>query len=257
MFTNRVITGDTWNGVSGSTTAEWIAEAAEVADKAPTLAQPSIPLHKWDVFVPFSVELGEDAANFEREMSRVMVDAREQLEASAFVNGSGTGQPTGIVIAALADNAGANIVATATADTLVAADVFALKAALPGRYRAGASFLANDVIYDRLRQTTTGVNPAAWITGDAGGAQRLTGKPMHESSETDSTFTATAGNDPVLIYGDLSRYYVVDRAGGSRLELIPHLMGANRRPTLQRGFVLWGRTGAGLVDPNAVRILRA
>ncbi len=255
FFTNRVISTDAWNGVAGSTTAEWIAEAAEVADKAPTLAQPSIPVHKWDVFVPFSVEVGEDALNFEREMTRVMVDAREQLEASAFINGSGVGQPTGIVTAALATPA--NIVATATADTVVAADVFSLKAALPGRYRASASFLANDVIYDRLRQITTGINPDAWVTGDPSGAQRLTGKLMRESSEMDGTITATAGNDPVLIYGDLSRFYVVDRAGGSRLELIPHLMGANRRPTLQRGFILWGRTGSGLVDSNAVRVLRA
>ncbi len=257
FFTNRVIAGEAWNGVSGSTTAEWVAEAAEVTDKAPTLTQPSIPLHKWDVFVPFSVEVGEDALNFQTEMSRVMVDAREQLEASAFINGTGTGQPTGLVTAVLAANAGGNIVPTATADTIVAADVFALKAALPGRYRARAEFLANDTIYDRLRQITTGINPDAWVTGDPSGAQRLTGKIMRESSEMDGTITATAGNDPVLIYGDLSRFYVVDRAGGSRLELIPHLMGANRRPTLQRGFILWGRTGSGLVDSNAVRVLRA
>ncbi len=257
FFTNRVIAGEAWNGVSGSTTAEWVAEAAEVTDKAPALTQPSIPVHKWDVFVPFSVEVGEDALNFQAEMSRVMVDAREQLEASAFINGTGTGQPTGLVTAVVAANAGGNIVPTATADTIVAADVFALKAALPGRYRARAEFLANDTIYDRLRQITTGINPDAWVTGDPSGAQRLTGKLMRESSEMDGTITATAGNDPVLVYGDLSRFYVVDRAGGSRLELIPHLMGANRRPTLQRGFILWGRAGSGLVDSNAVRVLRA
>lgn len=255
IFTTRVIAGEAWNGVSGATTGEWVAEAGEVADKAPTLAQPTIPLHKWDVFCPFSVEVGEDALNFEQEITGVMRDARDNLEAVAFVTGTGTGQPTGIVTATLA--VGGNIVATATADTIVAGDVFNLKAALPGRHRRLASFLANDSIYDRIRQITTGVNPDAWVTGDPSGQQRLTGKIMYESSEMDGVITATAGNDPILLYGNLKKYYVIDRAGGTRTELVPHLMGANRRPTLQRGFILWGRTGGNLVDTDAVRILRA
>ncbi|MFC8619741.1 phage major capsid protein [Micromonospora purpureochromogenes] len=256
VFTNRVIAGEAWNGVSGSTTAEWVAEAAQVADKSPTLVQPTIPVHKWDVFVPFSVEVGDDAANFETEIVRVMTDARDNLEATAFIAGSGVGQPTGLVTATLA--VGGNIVPTATADAIVAADVFSLKSALPGRYRGNAAFLANDDIYDRLRQITAGINPDAWITGDPSGQQRLTGKLMYESSEMDGVITATAGNDPCLIYGDLSRYYVIDRAGSSRVELVPHLFSpTNQRPTLSRGFILWGRTGGNLVDTAAVRILRA
>ena len=51
-------TTDTWQGVtSAGVTAEWTAEAAEVADASPTLAGPSIPVFKGDAFVPFSFEV--------------------------------------------------------------------------------------------------------------------------------------------------------------------------------------------------------
>ena len=52
---NVTIAGESWNGVtSAGVTAEWTAEAAEVADASPTLASPNIPVYKGDAFVPFS-----------------------------------------------------------------------------------------------------------------------------------------------------------------------------------------------------------
>jgi HK97 family phage major capsid protein len=62
--------------------------------------------------------------------------------------------------------------------------------------------------------------------------------------------------DYVLLYGDFSNYVIADRVG-TRLELVPHLVGTNRRPTLQRGFILWGRVGADSVNDNAFRLLNA
>ena len=55
------ITGtNKWTGVSGSVTAAFSAENVEVADGTPTLAQPTIQVQKASVFVPFSIEVGED-----------------------------------------------------------------------------------------------------------------------------------------------------------------------------------------------------
>jgi predicted phage gp36 major capsid-like protein len=47
---------------------------------------------------------------------------------------------------------------------------------------------------------------------------------------------------------------IVDRIGNT-LELIPNLVGANRRPTGQRGALLWFRTGSDSVVDNAFRLL--
>jgi predicted phage gp36 major capsid-like protein len=38
-------------------------------------------------------------------------------------------------------------------------------------------------------------------------------------------------------------------------ELIPHLLGATRLPTVQRGLYAYWRTGANVVAPNAFRYL--
>lgn len=47
---------DNWNGVSSAgVTAEWLAEAAESADAAPTLAQPTVAVHKGSAFIPVLV----------------------------------------------------------------------------------------------------------------------------------------------------------------------------------------------------------
>ena len=60
---------------------------------------------------------------------------------------------------------------------------------------------------------------------------------------------ASENNFPV-IYGDLSQFVLVDRIG-STVEIVSHLFGSNRRPTVQ-GALLWFRTGSDVV-PQAFR----
>ena len=50
-----------WKGVSSDgVTAGYVAEAVEATDASPTLAQPAISTAQWRVFVPFSIEVGQD-----------------------------------------------------------------------------------------------------------------------------------------------------------------------------------------------------
>jgi predicted phage gp36 major capsid-like protein len=49
---------------------------------------------------------------------------------------------------------------------------------------------------------------------------------------------------------------LVDR-GGTRAELIPHVLGGNERPTRQRGVWLWFRHDSGIIVPEAFRVLQA
>ena len=59
-------------------------------------------------------------------------------------------------------------------------------------------------------------------------------------------------NNYPLIYGDFSQFVLVDRIG-STVEIVSHLFGSNRRPTGQRGALLWFRTGSAVVVPQAFR----
>ena len=243
---------DAWQGItSAGVTAEWLAEAAEAADASPTLAQPSIPVYKQSAFVPFSYEIGMDALNFTEEIGRLLTDGLNQLSATAFTTGSGTGQPTGSVTALAGSPSQVN---TATGDTLVAADVYNLQNQLPPRFQANAQFCANLSILNTLWQmeTTAGALKFPSLQDNP---PRLLGRSANELSNMDGTIDAGQANH-LIVYGDFSNFIVVDRFP-SMLELIPKLFGANRRPTGQRGTFLWARVGSDSVVENAFRMLTA
>ena len=84
----------------------------------------------------------------------------------------------------------------------------------------------------------------------------LLGKAFHENSNMDGTIDAAAtANNHALIYGDIAKaFYIVDRVG-TTLELIPNIVGANQRPTGQRGALMWFRTGSEVVNVAAARLL--
>lgn len=243
--------GNVWNGVtSAGAVAEWKAEHAQVADASPVLAQPGIPVHFGDAFVPYSFEVGQDAVNFLDQLSGVLVDAADQLQAQAFMTGSGTGQPTGILTALPP----ASKVPAKTADVLSIGDPVALQNALPPRFQPGAQFVANLTSINTIGSFETGNGALRYPETGSG---RLLNRPLSEASHMATAGATTgAGNDAVLLYGDFQQFLIVDRIG-TTIELVPHLFGANQRPTGQRGALLWFRTGSGVLVPNAFRVLTA
>ncbi|WP_433626771.1 phage major capsid protein [Nocardia sp. CA-120079] len=244
---------DSWNGVtSAGVTAEWVAEATEVAEATPTLAQPSIPVYKGDVWCPFSVEIEGDAVGFMTELGMIMRDAADQLTATAYTTGSGTGQPTGIITALVA--ASTPIVTGDGTEALAASDPYKLQNALAPRWQPNAAWNANLTTLNTLRQfeTTNGSLKFPELTGNP---PRLLNRTVYENSNMDGAINAAATEaNYLLLYGDFKQFVIVDRLG-STLELVPHLMGANRRPTLQRGALLWFRTGSNVVVPGAFKLL--
>ncbi|MFF2111414.1 phage major capsid protein [Rhodococcus koreensis] len=244
---SRVVqtTGSQWAGVtSAGVTAEWTAEADEVSDASPVLAQPNVPVHKGDAFVPFSFEVGDDAPNFVAELQILLVDAADQLQAEAFTNGSGTGQPTGLVTK-LAATPG-SIVAPTTSGTFSAADIFKVQNALPPRWQPRARWTANLETVNAAKQFET-TNGSLKFPEIATG--QLLGRALNENSAQDTTAST-------LVYGDFAAGYVIADRIGTTLEVLPHLLGANRRPTLERGALLWFRSGADVVVPQAFRLLK-
>ncbi len=247
--------GDAWHGVtSAGSSAEWKAEGAEVADASPTLGQPDIPVHTADAFIPYSYEAEGDAVGLQGELAKLLADAADQLTAAAFTNGSGTGQPKGLVTA-LAAAAGSKVDPT-TAETLAASDLYKVQNALPPRFQPNATWQASLPVLNVLRQFET-ANGAVKFPGLMDGSPHLLGRAVHENSALPGVPnpSATAAGVGTVVYGDISNAYVIVDRIGSTVEHIPNLMGANGRPTGQRGVLLWFRTGADLVNANAVRSL--
>jgi HK97 family phage major capsid protein len=252
---SRVVTatGDVWNGISSAgVTGRWAAEASEAGDNAPTLVQPGVPVHKGDVFIPISIEAQQDETNVATEVARMVAFEKDRLESVAFVTGTGSGQPTGIVTALVASSPTVVITSAAT-DTFAVGDVYALDSALPARYADGATWLAHRAIYNLIRRFDTQGGAGLWTTLGNGLPAQLIDRPNISAEAMDSALNTTVDNY-LLAYGDFSNYVIADRIG-TTIEFIPHLMGANRRPTGQRGWYAYFRVGADSVNDAAFRLL--
>lgn len=248
------IVTDTWNGVSSAgVSGGYAAEASEVGDDAATLVQPSVSVHRWDVFVPFSFEIGQDWASLESDV-RSMVDwQRTEFDATAFTTGTGTNQPTGIITAL---DGTASEINGDTAETFAVGDVYKVENTLPPRYRGAesAAFMMNRATINDIRQFASDDGHALLERIGAGKPQELLGYPLLENSAMDdsTTINAAATEDNfIIVLGDWSNYLIVDRVG-LNFELVPHLFATgNNRPSGQRGFLAWGRTGADSLNDNA------
>lgn len=260
ISTVKTITTDDWNGItSAGVTAEWIAEATEVADASPTFAQPSIPVFKADAYIQGSMEVVADSG-VSGEISMLIADAKANLEATAHATGNGTTQPQGVVTALQLVTASrvAGTSGAAGAADFVVGDIYAVDNDMGSRFRPGASWVANKVILNKVRrfgEGSNGSNAAFWADLGQGLPPELIGYPAYQSSAMDSSIVS-GSNDDILILGDF-RYgnYIIDRMG-LELQFNPMVLGSNRRPTGEVAWVAFWRTGGEVVAPQAFRMLR-
>ena len=253
---NVTISGsNTWNGISsGAITAAYAAEAAAATDNSPTMAAPTATVNKAQAFVPFSIEIQEDWGAVEAEMGRLFQDSKDDLEGVQFVTGAGTTVfPQGFVTGTTAT------VAAATGLTVTAANLYALEAALPPRFRPNESFVANRGIYNVVRGIDTAGGAALWLyvsqglvtqsptPGNTGAT--LLGRGAWEASGMQATVVNAT---KIAIVGDFSYFLVLDRIG-MQIELIPFLFGAGQGnlPTGQRGLYAWWRNTSKVLSASA------
>ena len=251
------VTTNKWYGVSSAgVTASWDDEVEQVSDDTPTLAQPTVETFALRVFVPFSIHAEMDIPDFLNEISTVMRDELMVKEGTAFWTGSGTGEPKG-VITKLDATAGSEVsIADTSGGTFALADVYSLHEAVPARFRQNATWAANINVLNKTRrfgEGTTGSNSAYWTDLSADTPPLLIGRPIVEASPMDAY--AASGSKNLLVLGDFSRYVIADRVGAT-WEVVPHVFGANGRPTGERGLFAYLRVGGDAVTPEAFRLLK-
>lgn len=257
----QIVGSNEWRGLTAAAiTASRVAEATEATDNTPTLAQPTIPTSKAHCFVPFSIESGQDWTGMDSVLARLIADAKDDEEATAFAVGNGTPpNPSGVVTGAT------NTTPASTGLTITAANLTSVEGALAPRWRPRAQWVANRAMYGIIRALDTAGGAQLWLRiGDgipnnpaSNGGQgntglRLLGYPVNELS----TMSATVVNaTKIMILGDFSYFKIIDRVGMT-VELIPHLFGAtNRFPVGQRGFYAYWRNGSKVIDAAAFRAL--
>ncbi len=242
------ITTKTWQGItSAGVTVVRAGEAAQVDANDPTLAQPEVTPQRVHGFIPFSIEVDADWTQMRAEMARLLADAKDVEEAASFVTGDGTtGQQPGGIPGSL-NAASFEYVGSSWDDE----DVYDLETAVPARFRARGSFMANKGIFNTIRQFADADGHDLWERIGGGQPARLLGYQAYEASDMQDD--ASDGRR-FLLFGDFSQFLIVDRIGMS-VELVPHLFGENQRPTGQRGlYAIWRNDSKILVD-NAFRVL--
>jgi HK97 family phage major capsid protein len=229
-------------------TTHWDPEETETTDDSPTLLQPSITCKKGAGFVQVDYELFEDS-DIAQQVGNVLADAKAVQEALSFTITQSNG-PNGIITALVAAG-GSTVIATAS-NVLAQADLYTNQASLPARWRPNAKWMMNLSIINGFRQLpqATGLNYS--IINDSTSPPTALGWPVYENSNMDGTLTGAAA-DYAVLSGDFHQFAIVDRIGTS-IELIPNLMGANRRPIGSRGFYMHWRTGSDVLIPDAFRL---
>jgi HK97 family phage major capsid protein len=243
-----------WQGVTAdSVTAAYVQEGVEATDATPTLLGPKISTQQGRAFAQFTIEASQDWDTLSNQLLKLVADARNTVDATMFLTGSGSNQPSGILnIGALNGLTTTQRVQTTTVATYAVGDPWLLKAAIPARFIGDGTFAAApgtwDTTYQFVAQGST-TQARQFSDGDRGGD--FLGRPKAEWS---TMGTGAATGTKLIIGGNFKGYKIVDRLGMSA-ELIPHMLGATRLPLGVRGLYCYWRTGAGVISPNHFRYL--
>ena len=247
-------TQDVWHGVSvGNVTTYWKAENSAVTDGTPTFAGPSITAAALTAYVTASYEIFEDS-NLASQLPGLIAESFDFAEGTAFISGSGSGAPKGIVTA-ISATAGSTVTATTRGSFTSAsvADVFAVANAVPSRYEDSATWVANKATFNTIRQMSTGsYGSLFWSDYSSQSAERLLGSPKVAASDMAS---ATTSGTVLAVLGDFSQFVIFDRIGTS-VEFIPNVVDGSGVPLMQRGLVAHKRVGSDVTDVSAFRFLK-
>lgn len=260
LATKKVGTVSTWKGLSSAgIVTYWKPEGSSVATQSnPTFAQPAITAQQGHGYAVGSWEILEDSEVL-ASLPSLFAEARADQEALAFLSGTGTGEPQGLLyflgtttdyyITTLSGTT--NIVSTAN----IVGDFDVLSEALAARYEPNASVLANKKYFDTARNTTVaGQGTSVWNNFGAGIPPQMRGYNAYQESHMNSTWTTTG--QVVAVLGDIaSAFYIYDRLG-STIEPIPNVVNTSTgNPTGQRGMIFRFRSGSAVVNPNAAKLL--
>lgn len=250
-----LVEGKAWNGVTtAGVTASWDAELQEVSDDSPNdFGAPTIPVYKPQAFVQASVEAFDDVQGLSSDIMMLFADARDRLEGTAHMTGSGSSNtPKGLFTAI---NASSSLKITSTTGaTIGEVDLDAVSEALPVRWRHNARWVMAPLYGHAIKRLGTAV--ASTFSGDLRqpSADTILGYGTVYTDDAPTTQTTTA-LDQEIVFADLSQYTIVDKPGGTSVEFVPVLFGSNGRPIGARGYWMHWRTGADMPVLQAGRIL--
>jgi len=195
----------------GTATAK--AETSAFTESDTTLSQVTLSAFMAGIQETVSWELAQDVPAFQAFTVDDMVLAQQMYEENLYINGSGSGQPQGLI-----GNVGAGVTEEpdSNGNVVSIAGTLDLIGTLNAVYHPNASWLMSRATSIVIRKAQTESNlffPA--FTRGADGVDRLHGYPVEYATAMP---TAARGACPVL-FGDFKRGYFIGDRGGSGINV--------------------------------------
>jgi HK97 family phage major capsid protein len=205
--------------VSNDTNQQAVAlgEAGVVTEKDVTASQITFNAFKYSSgLVKASVELVQDSAfNIEAFVAKQMGIRFGRKWESVLTNGTGSGEPTGLLTAIAASGAtpvtavGANANSGNTGDNATNSigtdDLISLEHSVDKSYRRNGSYMLHDQTVATLRKLKDKFGRPIWVDGiEAGESDRLNGKPV----VINNGMPVVGPSNVVIAFGDMSKMLV-------------------------------------------------
>lgn len=219
--------------------AAWIEEGGALQFGDATFDQKILDAFKLHVAIKVTEELLYDNAfGLEDYIIMQFGKALANAEEDAFLNGDGSGKPTGI----FDEKNGGQVISTLTA-ALKSDDLLDLVYGLKRPYRKRASFVLNDATLAQIRKLKDNNGAYIWQPSyQAGEPDRVLGYEIHTSA-----YAPTDG----IAFGDYSYYNIGDR-GSRSFKQLNELFAGNG----MIGYVAKERVDGKLILPEAVQIMK-
>lgn len=219
--------------------AAWIEEGGALTFGDATFSQILLDAHKLHVAIKVTEELLYDNAfGLENYIITEFGKALANAEEDAFLNGDGSGKPTGLFAAT-----GGGTVAGTLSAAIKSDDMLDLVYALKRPYRKNASFIMNDKTLAQLRKLKDNNGGYIWQPSyQAGEPDKVLGYAVH---------TSAYAPENAIAFGDYSYYNIGDR-GTRSFKQLNELFAGNG----MIGYVAKERVDGKLILPEAVQILK-
>jgi HK97 family phage major capsid protein len=193
-------------------TATAKAETASFTESEPTLSQFTLSAYMAGVLQEISWELAQDVPAFQAFAVDDMLLAQQQFEENWYVNGTGSGQPQGLI-----GNVGSGGVyeVDSSSNLVTINGTLSLMGTLNAVYWKNASWLMQRQTGIIIRKAQAEANLFFPAFTSVNGQDYLHGHPIQYSEYMPA---AARGASPVL-FGDFKRGYIIGDRGGSGINV--------------------------------------
>ena len=226
--------------------ASWVEEEQQIPESDVAFGQVSLGAHKLATAIRISQDLLQDSAfDMASFITHEFQRRAGAAEEEAIISGDGSHKPIGLLHATLGAQVG---VTTASSTAITTDEMIDLQHSLKSGYRRKAVFIMNDAAIKALRKLKDAAGQYLWQPSIREGVPDMI---LNTRVYMSNYMPLVEAGKKVVLYGDLSYYWLADRAGRT-LQRLNELYAMND----QVGFKLTERLDGRLILPEAVKVLQ-